>query len=172
MSRRGIIGIMAAVLIASVATAFGAVTFIYPAPNSWVERSKYLILKLNSTEVTGVRVGVNGVVSDMLVVGSPEYRRAFQDFLIVQPVWDRGRKEVTVETFIGNNRAESTQTLIYFAPGAESSAIPPEFKPYPFHLPEQEARCVGCHTMAPSPDQLLSTLAKENPCIGCHRRML
>lgn len=172
MSRRGIIIVMVAMLVASAAAAFGSVTFIYPAQNTWVERSGHLILKLNSAEVTGVRIGVNGVVSDLLMVGSPEYRRAFQDILIVQPVWDRGRNEVTVETFIGNNRAETALAMIYFAPGAEPSAIPPEFKPYPFHLPELESRCVGCHTMEPSPSQLLSTLAKENPCIGCHRKML
>lgn len=172
MSRRGIIGIAAAMLLASAATAFGAVTFIYPGPNTWVANSKHLILKLNSTEVTGVKIGVNGVVSDLLMVGSPEYRRAFQDFLIVQPVWDRGRNEVTVETFIGNNRAETVQASVYFAPNAEQSSIPPEFKPYPFHLPELEARCVGCHEMAPSSDQALSTLTKENPCIGCHRKIL
>ena len=172
MSRKGIIGILGTVLFAWVTTAFGAVTFIYPAQNTWVGNSKHLILKLNSTEVTGVRVGVNGVVSDLLMVGSPEYRRAFQDLLIVQPVWDRGRNEVTVETFIGSSRAESVQALIYFAPGAEAAAIPPEFKPYPFHRPEQEALCVGCHTMQPSQSQLQSTLAKENPCIGCHRGML
>jgi len=172
MSRRGIIAIMASVLIGAAATAFGAVTFIYPAPNTWVERSNHLILKLNSTEITGVRIGVNGVAGDLLVVGSPEYRRAFQDILIVQPVWDRGRNEVTVETFIGNNRAESVQAQVFFAPHGDQATVPPEFKPYLFHLPELEARCVGCHTMEPTTAQLLSTLAKENPCIGCHRKML
>uniref|UniRef100_A0A831UD13 Cytochrome C n=1 Tax=Geobacter metallireducens TaxID=28232 RepID=A0A831UD13_GEOME len=172
MSRWGILGITAALLVASAAAAFGGITFIYPAPNAWVERSDHLIIKLNSAEVTGVRIGVNGIVSDMLAVGTPEYRRAFQDFLIVQPVWDRGRNDVTVETFIGNSRAETAQAQIYFAPDAAPSAIPPEFKPYPFHRPELEARCVGCHDMAPSSGKAMSTLAKENPCIGCHRKML
>ncbi|ABB33116.1 cytochrome C family protein [Geobacter metallireducens RCH3] len=172
MSRRGITGVVTAVFLGWAAVAFGGVSFIYPAPNAWVENSNHLILKLNSTEVTGVRIGVNGVVSDLLVVGSPEYRRAFQDFLIVQPVWDRGRNEVTVETFIGKSRAETAQASVYFAPGAKASDIPPEFKANSFHQPDLEARCVGCHDMAPSSDKSLSTLAKENPCIGCHRKML
>ena len=61
MSRWGIVGIAVALMFASTAAAFGGITFIYPAPNAWVERSDHLIIKLNSAEVTGVRIGVNGI---------------------------------------------------------------------------------------------------------------
>ncbi|RNC72759.1 MAG: cytochrome C [Desulfuromonadales bacterium] len=172
MTGKGILVFIAAVILAAATAAFGAVTFVYPSPNTWVERSNYLILKLNNPEVTGVRIAVNGISSDLLVVGSPEYRKMFQDILIVQPVWDHGRNDVTVESFIGKDRAESAQAQFYFAPRGEGASAPPEFKPYVFHMSDMEKRCSGCHNMEPSPAQLFSTLEKENPCVGCHRKML
>lgn len=172
MSFREITAAAAALFFCFATGALGAVTFIYPAPNTWVERSNYLILKLNNPEITGVRINVNGLAGDLLQVSSPEYRKAFQDLLIVQPVWDRGRNEVSVEAFIGKDRAEVAQTMIYYVPQGDQLSAPPQFKQFVFHEPETEARCVGCHNMAPSPSQILSTREQDNPCIGCHRRML
>jgi predicted CXXCH cytochrome family protein len=150
----------------------GAVSFIYPAPNTWVERSNHLILKLNNLEITGVTINVNGVAGDQLLVSSPEYRRAFQDILIVQPVWDRGRNEITVEAYTGKDRVETAQSLVFYLPKGDPSSAPPEFSANVFHVAEMESRCSSCHVMNPSPAQLQSTIEKENPCIGCHRRML
>lgn len=172
MSRRGMALAVAAILMISATAAMAAVSFVYPAPNSWVERSNYLILKLNNSEITGVKINVNGVPGDLLQVSSPEYRKAFQDLLIVQPVWDRGRNEVSVEAYIGKDRAETAQALIYYAPPGDSATPPPEFSRYVFHLPDSELRCVSCHAMEPSATQALSTGEKESPCIGCHKRML
>lgn len=172
MSLKGISTMIVTMLLGCATAALGAVTFVYPAPNSWVDRSNYLILKLNNPEITGVKINVNGVAGDLLVVSSPDYRKAFQDMLIVQPVWDRGRNEITVESYIGKDRAETAQTLVYYLPKGDPATAPPEFKPNVFHTPEMELRCTACHTMDPSPAQLLSTQEKENPCVGCHRKML
>jgi predicted CXXCH cytochrome family protein len=146
--------------------------FVSPTPNTWVSRSEHLVLKLNNPEVTAVRINVNGVIGDMLSISSPEYRKAFQDFLIVQPLWDQGRNEISVEAYVGKERAETAVASIYYAPGGDGATVPPEFKPFVFHLPDTENRCIGCHNMAPSPAQLLSTQERENPCFSCHRGML
>lgn len=165
------LAVCAVILLGTPATA-GTIAFVAPTPNTWVGRSDHLVLKLNNPEITAVRINVNGVVGDMLAISSPEYRKAFQDFLIVQPLWDQGRNEVSVEAYAGKERVETAVASVYYAPGRDGATVPPEFKPFVFHVPDTESRCSGCHNMAPSPAQLLSTQERENPCFGCHRGML
>src|SRR5690242_10427069 len=45
------------------------VEFVFPATKGWVNRSNHLIIKLNNPDITGVKVAVNGLASDMLPVG-------------------------------------------------------------------------------------------------------
>ena len=172
MNRNGISIVIAAAVLFLATGAIAAVSFIYPAPNSWVERSNHMVVKFNSPEITAVRIDVNGIAGDLLQVGSPEYRRAFQDILIVQPVWDRGRNDVTLEAFIGKDKVETAHTAFYYTPPGESATAPPEFSRRPLHAGENEKLCVDCHTLSPSPAQLTRAPEKENPCVGCHRRML
>lgn len=172
MTSRGIFAAITFIIVFCSAVAQGAVSFIYPASNSWVKRSDYLIVKLNNSEITAVRINVNGVDGDMLAVGSAEYRKVFQDLLIVQPVWDPGRNEVTLEAFIGKERVETVQARIYYAPQGDPATVPPEYSPNVMHTPDAEKQCAGCHNMEPTSSQVLSAQEKENPCIGCHRAML
>ncbi|WP_318258557.1 hypothetical protein [Geobacter anodireducens] len=110
------LAVCAVILLGTPATA-GTIAFVAPTPNTWVGRSDHLVLKLNNPEITAVRINVNGVVGDMLAISSPEYRKAFQDFLIVQPLWDQGRNEVSVEAYAGKERVETTVATVYYAPG-------------------------------------------------------
>lgn len=152
--------------------AFGAISFIYPAPGSWVKKSDYLILKLNSTDFTGVKISVNGEAGELFDIGSPEYRKLFQDIVIVQPAWDPGRNRITVAAFRAKEQAETASAEIYYYPGSELSRVPPEYKPYVMHLEERDKLCAGCHNMAPTVEQMSSSLEKQNPCFGCHKRIL
>lgn len=171
MTRRGLMTIAMFCVLGTPAVTRAAVSFIYPAAKSWVGRSDYLILKLNNPQLTSVKITVNGLASDPLQIGSPEYRKAFQDFLIVQPVWDPGKNEVVVEGFKGQERLESTTSTIYFSVTKDPAAVPPEFKAIALHTPETEKLCTPCHNMNPSAAQL-NKLGNENPCYGCHKRML
>ena len=72
------------------ASAHAAVEFVYPAASSVVNRTGHLIVKFNQADLTSVRVTVNGLASEMIEVGSPEYRKLFQDFFIAQAMWDKG----------------------------------------------------------------------------------
>lgn len=172
MSRMGITAALFLLLNWWIPGAMAAVTFVSPAPNTWVARSNYLIVKLNNPEITAVKIDVNGLPGDLMQVSSPEYRKAFQDILIVQPVWDRGRNNVVLEAYAGKDRLEVAQAAFYYAPKGEQATIPPEYAANVFHTPDHEQRCAGCHNMEPTPTQLLSTQEKENPCAGCHRKIL
>lgn len=149
-----------------------AITFVYPAPKSWVKRSDYLVLKLNSQEISEVRITVNGLASDMLQVASPEYRKAFNDFIILQAIWDTGRNEVTVEGFGGGKKLESQATEIFFNPRDDPALIPPEYSATVMHVPEREKLCAPCHNMAPAKEQTAQVTEKTNPCYACHKRIL
>lgn len=159
-----------ALLLFPVAATYGAVSFVYPQEMSWVKNADFLILKMNNPEITGVRVTVNGQASDILQIGSPEYRRAFRDFLILKSLWDPGKNDVSVECFTGPKKIETATTKIYLIPKSDSQA-PPEFKANRFHVATQEKLCMPCHNMNPTADQMAASLEK-NPCYGCHKNML
>jgi len=165
---------IAAIILAIVTAApvRGEISIVYPAPGSWARYSDYLILKLNSTELSGVSIHVNGVLGDLLEIGSPEYRKMFQDIVIVQPSWDPGRNQLVVEGYKGKNKVETVKAEIYFYGGSDPSRVPPEFKPFVMHSEEREKLCTHCHNMAPALEQMNSNQEKLNPCFGCHKKII
>lgn len=156
-------------LLAFSTQAFAAMTFIYPDDKTWVVRSDHFIIKLNTTEVTGVRVNVNNVPGDLLEVGTPEYRKAFRDMLILQPLWDPGKNQVVVEAFKGEERVETATAEIFYFVGNDLALIPTEYKPIALHTPEREKVCVHCHNMSAA---ATAGVEKESPCFTCHRKVL
>jgi predicted CXXCH cytochrome family protein len=169
---RGTTTLIALLLVAlSGFVSHAAITFVYPTPKSWVKRSDYLILKLNSREITEVRITVNGVASDLLQVASPEYRKAFNDFIILQAIWDTGQNKVTVEG-IGAGKVIETQTAdILYNPRNDPALVPPEYSVTVMHTPEKEKLCATCHNMG-SASEPAGGMEKTNPCYACHKRML
>ncbi len=151
--------------------ATAAVQLIYPEPSSFVTQSRHLILKLNTVDVTTVVVTVNEVVTDPLAVGAAEYKRAFRDFLILQPLWDKGKNQLTVDIFVGEKKIESFKAEIYYAPFTAGSDIPKEFKPTSLHRPATEDFCIPCHNMRPTAKQVTDVPDKDNACYTCHKRM-
>jgi predicted CXXCH cytochrome family protein len=148
-----------------------AVTMIYPEPGGAVTDTRHLVLKLGSSTASGVVVTVNGVSSESLPIGTLEYRRAFGDFLILQPIWDKGKNQLTVDMFNGEKKLETFTAEIYFAPKRESSEIPKEYRPSVMHRPEADALCVPCHNMRPTMKQVIDVPDKDNACFSCHKRM-
>ena len=151
---------------------FAAISFIYPVEKSWVKRSDYLILKLNDLEITGVRITVNGVDSDLLKVSSPEYRKAFKDFLIVRPVWDTGKNALVVDVYSGEKKTESVTTEIFYNPTMDPTLVPDGYQPNVLHTPTVDKLCAPCHNMAPTVAQFSGAPEKGNPCFVCHKSMM
>lgn len=152
--------------------ALAAVDFIYPAPNTWVKNTGHMIVKFNQADLTAVRVTVNGLASDLIEVGSPEYRKLFQDFFIAQAIWDSGKNSVLIDLFRGGQKIESAHADIFFVPPASSLQPPPEFTPVTMHKPEKERMCLACHNLNPTPAQMNSNIEKENPCFSCHKKII
>ena len=154
------------------AAVHAAVEFIFPAAHSWVNRSGHMIIKFNEHDLTGVRITVNGVASDVLEVGTPEYRKLFQDFFIAQAIWDDGLNKLQVELFRGGQKIETTATDIYFVPEGNNRQAPPGFAANTMHVPTLEQQCVACHNMNATPAQMNSNVAKNNPCFRCHTKLV
>ncbi len=162
---------VAIVVLAVASVASAAVTFVYPSPHSLVRRSSHLVIKFNDSDVSAVKITVNGVASDLLNVGTPEYRKAFQDMLIVKPQWDAGKNEIVVDLYKGKDLVNTSREDIFFL--ANKDATPPaEYQVHRLHVPENEKLCVDCHNMNPSADQATSLQMKENSCYSCHKGML
>ena len=161
--------LLAMLLLPSLAGA--AISYIYPAEKSWVKRSDYLIVKLNNLEITGVTITVNGVESDLLRVSSPEYRKAFQDFLIVRPVWDRGKNSIVINAYSGDKKIETATNDIFYNPVMDP-IIPEGYLPNVVHTPATEKLCAPCHNMNPTVEQFEGAPNEGNPCYTCHRSMM
>jgi predicted CXXCH cytochrome family protein len=153
-------------------TAWGAIDFIYPSPNAAVTTSGHFIFKLNQVDVTSLRITHNGIVSDLVDVGSPEYRKLFQDMFIAQSLWDPGVNKLVVDLFNSGQKTESAEMSLFYAPEDGAKKIPPEYVPISLHRPEKEHFCQSCHNMNPTPAQMNSTIEKNNPCYICHKSML
>lgn len=164
-------GILLPLLLLFSAPVAAEVRLIYPEPSSAVNQSRHLVLKLGSGDITAVVVTVNGVASDSLAVGATEYKRAFRDFLILQPAWDKGKNQILVETFSAEKKLESFQAEIFYAPRQQGGVIPKEFSGAIMHRPEYESLCVPCHNMRPTAKQFVDVADKDNPCYSCHKRM-
>lgn len=170
MLKRAVL-VITIMMLATATSAMAAVNFIYPAPNSSVTSSGHLIFKFNQVDITSLRITLNGSAGESVDVGSPEYRKLFQDFFIAQSLWDPGANKVTVDLFRGGQKVESANLSVYFT-DAGSQKVPPEYSPVVMHRYESERLCQSCHTMNPTPAQMNSSIEKENPCYVCHKKML
>lgn len=164
-------GIFLPLILLFTSPATAAVQLVYPEPSSFVTQSRHLILKLGSPEIDAVVVTVNDVASDPLPVGTTEYKRAFRDLLILQPVWDMGRNQLTVDTLVGDKKLESFTAEIYYAPSPAGGDLPAEFSRTSLHRPAAEALCAPCHNMKPTASQVTDVPDKDNACYTCHKRM-
>ncbi len=158
--------------VCAVSTAAAAVSFVYPAQKEWVTRSDYLILKLNNPDITGVKISINGLESDLLMTGTPEYRKVFKDYLILQATWDEGKNSVTVDAYNGDKKIESVTDDIFYYAGREGGVVPKDFRKLPFHTPDNDKLCSPCHNMNPTSVPADESLGKGNPCYTCHSKMI
>ena len=158
--------------VCAVPTASAEVSFIYPAPKEWVTRSDYLILKLNNPEITAVKITINGLESDLLVTGTPEYRKVFKDYLILQAAWDEGKNSITIDSFKSEKKIESASADIFYYTSREGVVVPSDFKKRPFHTAENDKLCSPCHNMNPTSVPSEESLGKGNPCYTCHSKMI
>jgi predicted CXXCH cytochrome family protein len=156
----------------SAPVAWGAINFIYPSPNSAVTSSGHLIFKLNQSEISSLRITHNGLVGEPVDVGSPEFRKLFQDIFIAQSLWDPGVNNLVVDLFNGGQKIESAPLSVFYEPVDGGHKVLPEYAPVALHRPEKERFCTSCHVMNPTPEQMNSSNEKNNPCIVCHKRML
>jgi len=145
---------------------------IYPAEKSWVYRSDYLIIKSNDSAISGIRLTVNGVDSDILQIASADYRRLFKDILIVQPVWDKGKNVLLVEGFTGDQKVQSVSTEIFFNPLGDRSLVPKDYNEAPLHTPEKEKICASCHSMLSPEDTKSLQNPTNSPCASCHMKLV
>ncbi len=152
--------------------AWGAINFIYPSPNAVVTSSGHFIFRLNQVETSTLRITHNGLVSDPVDVGSPEYRKLFQDYFIAQSLWDLGVNKLVIDLYNGAQKIESAEMYIFYAPADSNQKVLPEYSPITMHRPENELLCQSCHIMNPTPAQMNSTFENKNPCFICHKKML
>ena len=152
--------------------ASAAISLLYPPPKSAITRSDHLVIKLNNLEYTGIKVTINGVDSDVLPVGSADYRRAFQDFVILQPLWDKGKNTIIIEAFKGTAKEDTLTAEVFYAPKGEAVVVPDAFAPTLLHDQETEKFCVPCHNMAPTLTQVNTSVGKANPCYTCHKKLM
>ena len=144
---------------------------IYPPDKAVITRSDYLIVRGGEQALDGIVVEIKDYRSEMLEVGSNEYRAAFADFLIVAPVFDRGQNTIKIEGYAGGKVVATKTADIYF----EASPLDPAPSSYSkvlMHTPQQEAVCTPCHNMNPDAKALASESPRVNPCASCHLRML
>lgn len=170
MLKRAVLVISLLVLVGATSSP-AAIDFIYPSPNSSVPSSGHLIFKLNQVDVSSLRITLNGVAGDPVNVGSPEYRKLFQDFFIAQALWDPGVNRIIVDLFKGAQKIETANLNVFFTEGGTKNA-PPEYTPVVMHKPESERLCQSCHVMNPTPAQMNSSIEKENPCYICHKKIM
>jgi predicted CXXCH cytochrome family protein len=147
------------------------ISFIYPVQNGLVTRSDYLVLKTNNPEITAIKIAINGGEGELLKIGTPEYRKAFRDFLILQAFWDEGKNSVQVEGYAGEKKLETAALDFYYRAKGTSTAGA-GFASHPFHDADNERLCSPCHNMNPAAIQAEEALGKGNPCYVCHYKMI
>jgi predicted CXXCH cytochrome family protein len=154
------------------ASLHAAMQLIYPAEKSWVYRSDYLIVKTNDSSISGIKLTVNGVDSEILQISSSDYRKLFQDILIVQPVWDAGKNTLLIEGYNGGQKVQSIATEIFYNPLGDRSLVPQEFIETTLHSAENEKICAICHVMTASSDKNASQNPASSPCATCHQKLV
>jgi predicted CXXCH cytochrome family protein len=164
--------VISAIFLMNVANVMAAVDYIYPGQNTAVTSSGHLIFKLNQADVSTIRITHNGIAGDPVDVGSPEYRKLFQDFFIAQSLWDAGANSVVVDVFKGGQKIETADMAVFYAPDGSSQKVPPQYSATTLHRAEKERLCQSCHNMNPTPAQMNSSVERDNPCYICHKKML
>jgi predicted CXXCH cytochrome family protein len=150
-----------------------ALEIVYPADKTFFARSNFLIIKGGSEPpLEGITIDVDGAKSDIIDIGSPEYRAAFQDFLILEPDFEPGKNVIQVEGFAGGKKVATARAEVYYLDSDLTAQPPAGFKPFIMHRPESEAKCAPCHNMASDKVEQQLTTAVGNPCASCHSRML
>ncbi|GAM08942.1 doubled CXXCH motif protein [Geobacter sp. OR-1] len=149
-----------------------AMQLIYPMDKSWVYRSDYLIIKTNDSAISGIKLTVNGSDSDIMQISSSDYRKLFQDILIVQPVWDNGKNTLLVEGYIADNKVQSIATEIFYNPLGDRSLVPKDFRETSLHTTENEKVCAACHAMTSSNSKNTAQNPANSPCATCHQRLV
>jgi len=149
-----------------------ALELVYPEDGTFVVRSDYVIIKGGEAPVLdAMMIEINGVGSDPIDISGADYRAAFGDFLILQPVFDPGENRIRVEGYAAGKKVAEVKAKVYFQ--AKFDSLPPaSYRPYVMHLPEREKLCAGCHNMTPDKVELQNPSGQVNPCASCHARML
>jgi predicted CXXCH cytochrome family protein len=149
-----------------------ALELLYPLDGTYVTRSSYLVIKGGTDPLlTGMSVEINGVASDVIDISGEEYRAAFGDMLILEPIFDPGENHIVIEGFLNQEKMATVTADVFYS--ARFDASPPEGLPRElFHLPEREAPCAACHNMDPGPAELATPDPRRNACAACHARML
>lgn len=149
-----------------------ALQLLHPLDGTYVTKSNYLIIKGgDDPALDGLSIEINGIKSDVIGISSEEYRAAFGDMLIVEPLFDPGENRIVIEGYLGDEKMSTVVATIFYLDRVD--AVPPAaFSKDVFHLSDREKACVGCHNMAPSLPELASADPSQNPCASCHMRML
>lgn len=146
---------------------------VYPANQTYVVRSDFLVIKGGANPVIeGMVVDINGVASDVIDVSSPEYRAAFADFLILQPELSAGKNLIEVRGLAGGKEVARQTADVFYLNGDPTVVAPASYRPFVMHLPEKERQCEPCHVMNPDKVQLGSAEQGANPCASCHKSLV
>jgi len=149
-----------------------ALQLIYPLDGTYVTKSNYLIVKGGADPyLSGMSIEINGIKSDIIDISSEAYRAAFEDMLVVEPLFDPGANRIVVEGYLGEEKMATVSATVYFQDRIETSP-PTGFVQEVFHAPEREEPCAACHNMSPSAADLAYSTPEKNPCGSCHMRML
>lgn len=149
-----------------------ALEIFYPADGTYITRSNFVVIKAGKTPaIDGMIVELNGGRTDLIDVSSPEYRAAFDDFLILQPEFEPGENSIKVEGFAGGSKVSEAAVKVYYL--KELTEVPPSnYQPFVMHTAKNEQLCASCHNMQPDKVELQTVAAGQNPCASCHKRML
>ena len=145
---------------------------VWPLHNAYVTKSNYLIIKGDRDPfLEGLSVEINGVKSDVLDLTGEEYRAAFADMLVLEPIFDPGENKVIVEGFLNGKKTVSVDMTVFYH-NDMTEPLPVGYEEKFFLLNEREEPCMECHDMQPTVAALADPRAEYSPCGSCHARML
>ena len=149
-----------------------ALQIVVPADGAILESSRHLVVKAGETPtIDGITVDINGVKSDIVPISSPEYRKAFRDFLILQADFDPGENKIVVEGYAGTRRVAEARAQVYLR--GEFDTPPTRYRTASFHVTEREALCAGCHhNLKPTAKELAERTPAKHPCASCHAGLI
>ena len=166
------ITVMCALLTMTCLGGASALEILYPADGSYVNKSNYLLIKGGTDpQMDGMSIEINGVESDVIDLTGKEYRAAYADMLILEPIFDPGINNIVVKGYLGSEKMATARSVVFY--NDQYDALPPaDFKREVFHFPDREAPCAACHNMNPTAAELATNDPRSQPCASCHARML